>query len=526
MSDEHDSWFKDAFGVDLDQSLNRIKDEASAVIDDAKNKVTQVVQGVQGAVEGAVDGVTSAAAGVVKKVAGAVAPSGSPSAGQGGGSGGGPGTFPLGGSVGRGGNNAPNDVRAVQAALGIGVDGQCGGQTIAAIETFQRNMGQSKADGRVDVGGGTERALARGMKPSPAPATPDGDDSAGLLGQFPTGAAGLMSTNAGILETAEATLIAAGEVTGVSGAVRQVEAAASGALKTADQAESIVADDPFSAAVGFGFGAVQGVAPGGFLLPSPKPESKAFELGRGVGLIGGGIAAVAIGGGEEVVGTGLDVTGVGAVVGVPVNILGAVTIASGVAAAGVGIATVGGVLATGGGGDGGEKPPGSGSGGADFEKPISDHGTKVGAAEKNVGALETNLAEETQTVTNDEAMLDALEGQKRSGSFDPKIAALEGQATKDADLLRRTATNAKDVESVQAEVAALEKQNAGLAKDIEIASDVERTLSTEKADRLGRAVSGLSKRLSALSARTGVARDEVISLQVRIQKLGERLKKL
>ena len=99
------------------------------------------------------------------------------------------------------------------------------------------------------------------------------------------------------------------------------------------------------------------MAPGGFLLPSPKPESKAFELGRGVGLIGGGVAAVAIGGGEEVVGTGLDVTGVGAVVGVPINILGAVTIASGVASAGVGVATVGGVLATGGGGAGAKGPP-------------------------------------------------------------------------------------------------------------------------------------------------------------------------
>ena len=181
MSEEHDSWFKDAFGVDLGQSLNKIKDEASAVIDDAKNKVTQVVQGVQGAVEGAVDGVTSAAAGVVKKVAGAVAPSGPPSAGQGGGSGGGSGSFPLGGSVGRGGKNAPNDVRAVQAALGISADGQCGGGTIGAIEAFQRNLGQGKPDGRVDAGGGTERALAGGAKTSaPAPAQ-EGDESPGLL---------------------------------------------------------------------------------------------------------------------------------------------------------------------------------------------------------------------------------------------------------------------------------------------------------------------------------------------------------
>lgn len=352
MSDEHDSWFKDAFGVDLGQVAQGIKDEASAAVGQVASTVTQVVQSVQGAVEGAIDSATGAATGVAKKVAGAVLPSG-----DGGGSsapGGGTGSFPLGGSVGRGGKNAPNDVRAVQTALGLSADGQCGSQTISAIEAFQRSIGQANPDGRVDAGAGTERALAGGTKPSSAPAaspaTADGDDSSSLLGQFPTGPSGLPATNAGILETAKAALIAVGEVTGVSGAARQVEAAASGAANTAEQAGSIVADDPFSAAVGFGFGAVQGVAPGGFLVPSPKPESKAFELGRGVGLIGGGIAAVAIGGGEEVIGTGLDVTGIGAVVGVPVNILGAVTIASGVASAGVGVATVGGVLATGGGG--------------------------------------------------------------------------------------------------------------------------------------------------------------------------------
>jgi hypothetical protein len=160
------------------------------------------------------------------------------------------------------------------------------------------------------------------------------------------------STNAGILETAEAALSAAGEVTGVSGAVRQVKAAASSALDTAEKAGSIVADHPLDAAAGLAFGAVQGVAPGGFLVPSPDPKSQAFELGRGVGLVGGGVAAVAIGGGEEVGGTALDLTGIGALVGVPVNVLGAVTIASGVTAAGVGIATAGGALATGGGGSG------------------------------------------------------------------------------------------------------------------------------------------------------------------------------
>lgn len=211
MSDEHDSWFKDAFGVDLGQSLNKIKDEGLAVIDDAKNKVTQVVQGVQGAVEGAVDGVTSAAAGVVKKAAGAVAPSGSSGAGPAGASGGGTGSFPLGGSVGRGGKNAANDVRAVQAALGISADGQCGGGTIAAIEAFQRTMGQAKPDGRVDAGGGTERALAGGAggasaaAAAPVPAKED-DDSGSL---FDRAVQGVKDLGGKIVEEAEEDLDAA-----------------------------------------------------------------------------------------------------------------------------------------------------------------------------------------------------------------------------------------------------------------------------------------------------------------------------
>ena len=191
MSEEHDSWFKEAFGVDLGQVAQGIKDQGAAVVGQVVSTVTQVVQGVQGAVEGAIDEVTGAATGVVKKVAGAVSPSGG--GGGGSGTGGGTGSFPLGSSVGRGGKNAPSDVRAVQTALGIAADGQCGGQTIAAIEAYQRNMGQSKPDGCVDAGGATERALARGGQPAPAPLpAPDGDDSGGLLGQIQKGAAGLL----------------------------------------------------------------------------------------------------------------------------------------------------------------------------------------------------------------------------------------------------------------------------------------------------------------------------------------------
>ncbi len=191
MSDEHDSWFKDAFGVDLGGAAQKIENEAKAALAQVGSTVSQVVQGVQGTVEGALDGVSGAVSGVVKKVvgaAGAVAgPGPAPAAGASGGSGGGTGSFPLGGSVGRGGKNAASDVRAVQGALGIAADGQCGGQTIAAIEAFQKNMGQAKPDGRVDAGGATERAMAGGVKPAPQPQeappiAPEGDDLRGLPG--------------------------------------------------------------------------------------------------------------------------------------------------------------------------------------------------------------------------------------------------------------------------------------------------------------------------------------------------------
>jgi len=117
MSEEHDSWFKQAFGVDLGESISKIKDQAVGAVEQAKNTVT--------------------------------------------------GSFPLSGSVGRGGKNAPNDVRAVQTALGIAADGKCGPQTFAAIEAFQKTIGQAKPDGRFDAGGATERALTGRSKPTP-----------------------------------------------------------------------------------------------------------------------------------------------------------------------------------------------------------------------------------------------------------------------------------------------------------------------------------------------------------------------
>ncbi len=203
MSDEHDSWFKDAFDFDVGGAVQAIKDQASAVATQAESVVTQVVQGVQGAAEGMVDAAVGVVTGVAKTVAGATG-LGDAGDGSGGSSSAGAtddagsGSFPLRGSVGRGGKNQSGDVKAVQAALGIAADGQCGGQTIAAIEAFQRDQGLPRADGRVDPGGATEKALSGGAASAPSPApNPDepasaapvaSDDTSGMAGESePTG---------------------------------------------------------------------------------------------------------------------------------------------------------------------------------------------------------------------------------------------------------------------------------------------------------------------------------------------------
>ncbi len=90
-----------------------------------------------------------------------------------------PGPFEIGATVGRGGKNLEQDVRAVQAALnrradaGLKVDGRCDSDTIEAIMALQKALGQSKPDGRVEPRRGTARALAASGKigkPPPPPA--------------------------------------------------------------------------------------------------------------------------------------------------------------------------------------------------------------------------------------------------------------------------------------------------------------------------------------------------------------------
>ncbi|MDQ2801655.1 MAG: hypothetical protein M3Y41_02795, partial [Pseudomonadota bacterium] len=72
MSDEHDSWFKQAFGVDVSQIADAVTQEASTLAGVVENKVTQVVQDAKDIIEPRLDAVVKGAAGIVKKVAATV----------------------------------------------------------------------------------------------------------------------------------------------------------------------------------------------------------------------------------------------------------------------------------------------------------------------------------------------------------------------------------------------------------------------------------------------------------------------
>ena len=163
MGDEQDSWFKKAFGVDPAEAFQGIQDFGG-----------QVVQGVQQAVSG----VAEAAAGAAKKVTGSgSAPTPKPAA---------PptsatpaGSFPLSGSVGRGGQNAAGDVKAVQKALGIPAD-------VAEERRFlpARIAGGARFDAKAGewVGGPSVAELkARGLDPV---YMPDSSRSGKLFGEF------------------------------------------------------------------------------------------------------------------------------------------------------------------------------------------------------------------------------------------------------------------------------------------------------------------------------------------------------
>lgn len=171
------------------------------------------------------------------------------------------------------------------------------------------------------------------------------------------------------------------------------------------------------------------------------------------------------------------------------------------------------------GGSGGGAPP-------DFEQPISKVAADVGGAESEVAQVEASLAEEKSAMQDAESIVDAIEDQRRAGKFDPDIAALEKKAQDDVNLVRRAGTNMKDVGKIEEKVNGIEARRQGIAKDVEVASDVDRTLPTERADRYQRSLSGLSGRLSTLTSRLGAAKDEAIALQAEAERLAARLKKL
>ena len=162
MSDAQDSWFGDAFGVDLGEAADKLKEGASAAL----GQVTGIVSSAVQTVESAVEGVSSAAGGVeiLNRAPACLAPQ---AVGQARSRSVGPWVATQ---------RTRRTTCAIQAVLGLSADGQCGPQTIGAIEGFQRKLGQAKPDGRVDAGGATERAMAGNAKsqsPAPDPASED-----------------------------------------------------------------------------------------------------------------------------------------------------------------------------------------------------------------------------------------------------------------------------------------------------------------------------------------------------------------
>ena len=175
MSDEHDSWFKDAFGLDVGEAVGKIKDEASAMVEDAKNKGGQVVQGIKKAVEGGVDGVVSGIAGTVAKAAsgaGAAVAGAAKKAAE-------AAAAVLAllrarfRSTGRSAVVARTHLRTClrcKARLASPPMAIAVLRPLAPSKRFSGSWGSPRPDGRVDAGGATERALRGGaiLRPHPS----------------------------------------------------------------------------------------------------------------------------------------------------------------------------------------------------------------------------------------------------------------------------------------------------------------------------------------------------------------------
>lgn len=81
MSDENDSWFKQAFGIDLGEAAAKVKEEATAEFNQVVGGVERVVQEVRREVRPALDAVTRGATGIVQQMTDAVTSAGGSDAG-------------------------------------------------------------------------------------------------------------------------------------------------------------------------------------------------------------------------------------------------------------------------------------------------------------------------------------------------------------------------------------------------------------------------------------------------------------
>jgi hypothetical protein len=242
MSDDTDSWLA-GIGVNVQGFLGTVQAKATAAVAEVKSAGAAVVEQAKGAVNSA-----AKAAGVAPPVKPAAAPATKPAAPTGAPTTGGS-ALSLKGSVGAGGKNNPEDVKAVQTALKLTADGNCSPATIEAIKAFQKSIGHAKPDGRVDVGGATSKALAgRGggaaapppapaPNPAPAPAPAEEGFLDGLkkkvVAKLEEGAGAVKDLGGKVVEGAKKTL---GDPNAASGAKPTVPQADGGFSKTLNDA--------------------------------------------------------------------------------------------------------------------------------------------------------------------------------------------------------------------------------------------------------------------------------------------------
>jgi len=277
-----DDWCKEALGVDLGAGLKKIEGAASGAYQKGQAMAGTVQQGAASLANQGAAVVTN----VAKKVQAAVSPptakpkpaapkpkSAAPGPDQDGAT-----SSTMGGSVGRGGKNNTADVKAVQKALGLADDGKCGPKTIGAIEAFQKKQGRGKADGRIDPGGPTAKALFGGAKaapvPAPAPAPPpdakpaNGEDD-GILSKLKKGASDLAD---------DAKKLGGKVIKGVEEAVDDVKKLGAKAIKAAEDAKGGAGLLPKGAAAS-NLGALSSLVPADLKFHGEFPERKLYEFG-------------------------------------------------------------------------------------------------------------------------------------------------------------------------------------------------------------------------------------------------------